>query len=228
MKTAFLMIGGAVALLTAAVFPRHTSSLPISGDYVEVRSCDVYTGPCFANGEMGLTGREAIMTWSVDRGTWQGVPLDGLKVLAVVEAQDTLGNVRQESPAARSVVVVDAAADSTQRQALVQFAQHMAGPLLDHVVRVDAAPIDVEVHPASCPSKGCAKVRADGLVDIQTRCLGGKDHLCGNEECFYPPLTTIGNARPAYTMVASFRGEGLGLTFNDASRRSAYLGTFGE
>lgn len=35
----------------------------ITGDYVEIRSCDVYTGPCFANGEMGLTGEEAILTW---------------------------------------------------------------------------------------------------------------------------------------------------------------------
>ena len=37
----------------------------ISGDYLEVRSCDVYTGPCFANAEMNLTGKEGMLLWSV-------------------------------------------------------------------------------------------------------------------------------------------------------------------
>ncbi|MBI2432219.1 MAG: hypothetical protein HYV26_05055, partial [Candidatus Hydrogenedentes bacterium] len=45
----------------------------ISGQYLEFRSCDVYTGPCFANGEMDLSGKEAILVWAVDRGAWNGV-----------------------------------------------------------------------------------------------------------------------------------------------------------
>ncbi|OLE47236.1 MAG: hypothetical protein AUG46_07180 [Acidobacteria bacterium 13_1_20CM_3_58_11] len=35
----------------------------IAGDYLESRSADVYTGQCFANGEVGLTGDEAILAW---------------------------------------------------------------------------------------------------------------------------------------------------------------------
>ena len=42
---------------------------PISGNYLEVRSCDVYTGPCFANAEMGLTGKEGILVWSIREGS---------------------------------------------------------------------------------------------------------------------------------------------------------------
>ena len=72
----------------------------ITGDYVEIRSCDVYTGPCFANGEMGLTGEEAILTWSVDQGSWEGVALDGLNVIAVVRASATLGR-HQPQPLSR-------------------------------------------------------------------------------------------------------------------------------
>ena len=65
----------------------------INGSYVEVRSCDVYTGPCFANGEMNLCGREAIMSWSIHDGAFNGVKLDGLNVIAVVQADNTLGDV---------------------------------------------------------------------------------------------------------------------------------------
>ena len=45
----------------------------ISGDYLEVRSCDVYTGYCFANSEMNLAGKEGLMLWSVREGEWKGV-----------------------------------------------------------------------------------------------------------------------------------------------------------
>ena len=33
----------------------------IEGDYLETRTCDIYTGPCFANAQVSLTGKEAIM-----------------------------------------------------------------------------------------------------------------------------------------------------------------------
>ena len=44
----------------------------ISGDYLEVRSCDVYTGPCFANSEMGLTGKELATSEPLPDYSWAG------------------------------------------------------------------------------------------------------------------------------------------------------------
>jgi len=225
---------GLCGLLAVSAFHRPTTSPGITGnpritgDYVEIRSCDVYTGPCFANGEMRLEGQEAVLTWAVRQGQWQGVNLYGLNVVAVVKADGTLGDVRRDPPPAKAVLVVDSAADAWQKDALIELARHLAGPLLKNVVRVERAPIDVNAHPSSCPAMGCSLVKAKGLVEIQTRCLGGKDHVCGNEECYYPPLTKIDQARPAYTVVGLFQGKGLGLTFDEGGRRSAYLGTFAE
>ena len=45
----------------------------VSGQYLEVRSCDVYTGPCFANAEVGAAGRDAILAWQIDEGSHNGV-----------------------------------------------------------------------------------------------------------------------------------------------------------
>ena len=42
----------------------------IRGEYVETRSADVYTGQCFANGEVNLVGNEAILAWHVRSGSW--------------------------------------------------------------------------------------------------------------------------------------------------------------
>ena len=46
-------------LAMASVSPASAEGL--KGDYLETRTCDVYTGPCFANGQVGLTGNDAIM-----------------------------------------------------------------------------------------------------------------------------------------------------------------------
>ena len=220
-SVATFVLCGFVTTSAVAVTPSA-----ITGDYVEIRSCDVYTGPCFANGEMGLTGEEAVMTWSVRRGTWEGAQLDGLNVLAVIKSQGTLGDVSRSPRPSKSVLIVDANADSRQREALLRFARHMANGLLDDTVRVEVSPIEVMTHPSACSKNGCSLVTAEGLVEIQTRCLGGDDHVCGNEDCYYPPLTKIDDARPAFTEIGLFQGMGLGITFDDAGRRSAYLGTF--
>jgi len=48
----------AVLMTTLAATAALAVTKPsITGDYLEVRSGDIYTGPCFANAEMGLTGK---------------------------------------------------------------------------------------------------------------------------------------------------------------------------
>src|SRR5438093_784229 len=84
-----------IAVLLAAatsVLAGNVTRSGITGDYLEVRTCDVFTGPCFANAEMGLSGKEAILVWSVREGAWKGVALDGMKVVAVVKTDSTLGD----------------------------------------------------------------------------------------------------------------------------------------
>src|SRR6266704_409547 len=94
----------------------------IRGDYLETRSADVYTGQCFANGEVNLVGDEAILAWHVQSGNWDGVPLDGLTVAAAVHARATLGDPYANPYPAQAVLLVDDQADQQQRLALVAFA----------------------------------------------------------------------------------------------------------
>lgn len=217
-----------LAALVASLGIVSGAQAAVSGDYVEIRSCDVYTGSCFANAEMGLGGKEAILTWSIREGDIDGVKLDGLNVIAVVRADDTLGDVGRFPTAARSVLIIDEAATAKQREALVRFTQKMAGKVLGKTVQVETAPISVDVCMAGCSKEGCASVRAGKLVEVETRCLGGNDHVCGNEELYYPPLTKVERAKAAYTTAGVFRGGGLDTQFDEANRRSAYLATFSE
>src|SRR5215467_2053072 len=105
----------------------------IRGDYIETRSADVYTGQCFANGEVNLVGNEAILAWHVQSGSWDGVQLQGLTVAAAVKANGTLGDPYESPYPAKAVLLVDDQATAQQQQALVHFAEHMGGELLKDV-----------------------------------------------------------------------------------------------
>jgi hypothetical protein len=197
----------------------------IRGDYVETRSADVYTGQCFANGEVNLVGNEAILAWHVQSGSWNGVPLDGLSVAAAVRARATLGDPYGNPYPAQAVLMVDDQANDRQRTALEAFAQHMGGELLKHVDRVVTAPVRLEV---SESNHGAALLRAGKFATVQTRSLGDKDHLCGNEVTFYPPLTTLAHSMPAVAVTDHFSGPGLGVDWDLHGKRSAFVGTFAQ
>ena len=137
------LTAGVMGLLLVAAL-EVSARAAIRGDYVEVRSADVYAGHCYANSEVGMEGKEALMAWKIQAGDWQGVDLSGLAVVAVVRANATLGDPHHNPLPARAVLILDSRSNDSQRAALASFAQAMAGPLLANIVRVDTAPISME------------------------------------------------------------------------------------
>lgn len=197
----------------------------IRGDYVELRTADVYTGPCFANGEVRLTGHDAVLAWRIASGSWGNVPLDGLSIVAAVRANATLGDSYSPTIAAKSVLIVDERATQAQRAALIHFAQTQTRGLLDDVLAVEAAPIRFAVDEGG--QHGFVTLEAGNLAKITTRALTSKDHLCGNEEVFYPPLAAnLDHAMPAVAREGFYRGNHLGGTWKEAERRGAFVGSF--
>src|SRR5439155_3589335 len=159
-----------LALAALTGFASTKSAPTISGDYLEVRSCDVYTGPCFANAEMNLTGKEGMMLWSVREGSWNGVDLKGLSVMAVVKTDGTLGDLKYEPRSGEAVLIVDAKADAKQKDALADFAKTKAGKLVAKVASIKTAPIDAKL--GTCAKAGCASVKAGNFPEISTSCMG--------------------------------------------------------
>jgi len=218
-----LLLGGIAALIVMVMWA-IPSSASVQGNYVEVRTADVYTGPCFANAQVGLEGRRAILAWNIKNGEWQGVNLSGLSVLAVVRAKDNLGDPYHNPYPAKAIVIVDQRASAAQRAALISFVHAAGGLLVKNIVQVDAAPITVAF--GSGMNHGRVSVVAGKLARIQTRSLCGGDVICGNEELYYPPLTKVSHAMAAYTVHEGFNGKGLGAVWNSSDDRSAYIGTF--
>lgn len=218
-----LFISGAVALVVMAIWA-IPSSAAVQGSYVEVRTADVYTGPCFANSEVGMAGRRAILAWDIKQGEWQGTNLAGLKVLAVVNAKDNLGDPYHNPYPAKAILIIDQRANVAQREALVAFVQSAGGPLVKHILQVERAPISMTF--GSGMDHGTVKVVAGNLARIQTRSLCAGDDICGNEIRYYPPLTKIANSMPAYAVDQTYTGAGLGVVWDTRDNRGAYVGTF--
>jgi hypothetical protein len=211
------------SLISANSAIAQQAASQIKGEYLETRSADVYTGQCFANGEMNLAGDEAIVAWHVTEGKWDGADLSGLTVGAAVKAQATLGDPYAHAYPAKAVLFVEKSATPQQRQALINFAQEMGGELLRHVIKVMDVPVNMEVLQQH---SGRARLQAGDFVTVETRGIGPKDHLCGNEATFYPPLTQTSHAMPAVAMTDEYRGSDLQVSWTLHDKRSAFVGTF--
>jgi len=216
-----LALSLAACLSFAAAIPANN----IYGDYVEARTADVYTGPCFANSEVGLTGQLAVFGWRVTKGLWSGVDLDGLGVVGVVRASSTLGDVYHNAYPVKAVLIVDERANVEQRLALQSFAKRMGGDLLQDVVRVEYRPIELSFANGDLHTMK-ATLTAGNLAKIQTRGMNENDHICRNEEVWYRPLTKVEHAMPAFAVAHFFQGQGLGETWSSPDKRSAFVGSF--
>ena len=211
----------AVAMLSLAA----PAMAQIRGDYIEVRTADIYTGPCFANGEVGLTGHDAVLAWRIEKCEWNGVALDGMSVVAVVLASSTLGDPYSNPLPAKAVMIVDTQASQAQRTALIQFAQAQTAGLLQDIVAVEVSPIRFAVDEGG--QHGFATLEAGNLARITTRTITINDAICHNEEVFYEPLAAgLMHAMPAVAVKASYQGNHLGGTWKEAERRGAFVGMF--
>lgn len=215
-------------LMTTVLFmvsAETTMAGTITGEYLEARTCDVYTGPCFANAEMSLAGKEAVMAWKIDRGTWKDVAIDGLGVALVVKAEGTLGTdgVFPMKPGkTAAVIIVDENASSEQRGALIAFVKHNAKELTKNVINIVSAPITLK----NDHLEGKGVFSAGKLASIETRKMQKLDCVCTNEMIYYQPLTKVENFSPAYTLKQAYQGEGLNGKWTSNNTRSAFLATF--
>jgi len=210
-----------VVLIFLLLLSCFASAQQISGEYVESRNADVYTGYCFANSEAGLTGNTAILGWHVRKGSWNGVPLDGLTMAAAVRARATLGDPYGHPFPALSVLVVDDQADALQSAALIELAHQLGGELLANVVRVESAPVELVM-----PLHGAATLRAGYMATVETRPLDHGDEICGNEATYYPPLTDLTHSMPVVAVTDEYLGNDLGTKWELHGKRSAFVGTF--
>ena len=223
MKRAMIVAG----LLAIAASPLATLSAgghdTASGSYIEARTAEVFTGGCVMNSEAETMGKQAVLAWRVDRGTFNGVSLDGLSVVAALAGDRNLGMTEMggAKPNVRSAMFVDERANPAQQIALVAMANELSRGLVGTIVQVTASPIVFsdhggEIQMSAGPGNSVA-------LDVSKHIP--HDPSCGAMQWFHP-LSTITDAAIGLTGQHVFTGSSLGTKWSDPNRRSAFFGTF--
>jgi hypothetical protein len=195
----------------------------VTGKYVEARTCQVYTGPCFANGEVGSTGKDAIMAWRIEAGKFDGVDLAGQSVAVVVKASETLGfNGFEDSKTTKAILFINASANESQSTALRAFALHQTGIKSEQVVDVQCALIEMDFDTAQLT----AKLTVGECAKLSTRKARSTDCICSNESGYYPPLVRLKGFVPGVTIDGEVTARKLGTRWSVPDTRTAYLGSF--
>src|SRR5579862_4182774 len=134
-SAALVMAAGRVcALRNGPASPKMT------GEYIEARTCNVYTGACHANGELVTAGREAVLAWQVNTGSFEGADLANLNAAAVMVSTQNLAAPNAQR---RSLLYVDSRATPTQRSALADALRAEYGSALGQVLAVKPAAIEI-------------------------------------------------------------------------------------
>jgi hypothetical protein len=212
--TATALIALAAGLSVAA------ENASVKGTYVEARTAEVFTGGCIMNGEAGTTGREALLAWKVDRGTVNGVALNGLAVVAAVAGDVNLGirEIGGEVATTRTALFVDKRATPAQQKALVALATRLSNGIVGEIVQVTPSPIEFVDEGAAI------RVVANSVRLLVEKELT-HDPTCGGKQWFHP-LSTVDRAEMGTAAENAFIGSALGTRWSDPNKRSGFFGTF--
>lgn len=215
-----------LALTLAAVLVLSAGSMSadekgrITGEYVEARTAEVFAGGCIMNSEAETVGKQAVLAWKVDRGTFNGIAIDGLSVVAAVSGDRNLGMTEMggAKAAVRSAVFVDNRANPAQQLALVAMANELSKGLVGTIVQVSPTPIQFtdrggEIQVSAGPAS----------LDISKHLT--HDPTCGAMQWFHP-FSSVDDAAMGVTAQHLFTGAALGTKWSDPNKRSAFFGTF--
>ena len=192
----------------------------VSGEYVEARTAEVFTGGCIMNSEAETVGKQAVLAWKVDRGSFNGIAIDGLSVVAAVSGDRNLGmqEMGGEKATVRSAMYVDQRANAAQRIALVAMASELSNGMVGTIVQVTAAPIQFADH-------GSEIQVAAGPASLNVNKHLTHDPTCGAMQWFHP-FASMDESAMGVTSQHLFTGSALGTKWSDPNKRSAFFGSF--
>ena len=210
----FTLISLAVSPLTAG------DKGTISGAYLEARTAEVFAGGCVMNSEAGTAGRHAVLAWKIDQGSFNGIALDGLSVVAAIAADRNLGinELGGDYAQTKAAVYVDTQATSVQQNALIAMATELSGGIVGTVVKVTPAPI-VFTDTAHRVRVSTSDIALDVNKHLE------HDLSCGGMQWFQP-LSSVSQATIGMAKRHMFTGSSLGTKWSDPDKRSAFFGTF--
>ncbi len=187
-----------------------------SGEFVELHSCDLYTGGCTASAESTLLGRQVFRVWSIESGEWNGQDLTDLKVAVLEKGSKNLAE--KGAFADRAEIFFPKGLAQAKRNALSSWvaAQRPLPP---------ATPM-IEAEITYQRSGKEAAVTVGDTVSLTTMAIGRCGSGACGQELWYEPQVS----HSVFEVVASriSRIQEATLFWADHDRPNVFLASFGS
>lgn len=190
----------------------------IGGDYVEVRSNQVYTCGCMFSGEAVTGGTEAILAWNIHTGVLAGVPLRNFKVVAVTVGAENLGMGETDR---RTVLYFDGVSSKDQETAGLSLLRERYSDVLGEIIGVREAPIHFQ------KENDTTSVQVTDIARLVVRKTRLEEDAHPGSSLWYDPFINLKRSTLGTVLHDEYRGE----DFSRRWRRSwpairSYTGEF--
>lgn len=187
-----------------------------SGEYVEVHSCEVYTGGCTASAQATQGGRQAVRVWRMEAGNVGEVDLSGLTVAVAEVGNENLAANR--SAATQVQVYLPEDATEAQRGALRSWLNGQG--ISTEAVRL--APITYQ------RERDRIVLAVGDAIQLSTRALAACDAGGCGEQLWYEPRARLETFTVLVNAGSAVNEPRLNLVWKDHSTKSVFFGRFGD
>jgi hypothetical protein len=157
------------------------------------------------------------MAWRFASGTWNGVDLSGLRVVAAISSDQ---NLAQEQAARKTELVIDARASEAQATALTNLLREKCGARLGEITAVRRATISFE------HADRDYSVTADKFASISVQPMPNGECCKQPHLVWYTPLAPVDSRKVGYTVRAAYTAGAVGDPWSREGENSAFYGSF--
>jgi hypothetical protein len=187
------------------------------GQYVEARTASVFAGACHYGSEYTTAGREALLAWHFEGGSWHGVDLTGANVALAVAGEE---NLAEAGGAHHAFVYTDAKCSSERRAAAVDFVMASCRELAGEVRGVKCTELAVAFDGERF------SVVAPELFELRGSLLENRECCKMPYDVWYAPFVDVVHPIVGCNAIFSFEDRALGPIWKRSGQNETFVGRF--
>jgi len=182
--------------------------------YVEARTASVFAGACHYGSEYTTSGREALLAWHFESGTWRGIALAGTDVVLAVAGD---ANLAADGGQRRSIVYTDARAPRERNDAAVDLVLARCRELAGEARRVELARIDLAIGGEQYA------LRAPGAFQLCGEKLANRECCKMPYDVWYAPFVPVIDPVVGCNSIFEFTDKSLGAVWKRAGQNESFV-----
>jgi hypothetical protein len=189
-----------------------------TGEFVELHSCDLYTGGCTASSESTLLGRQLFRVWSISQGTWDNQDLTGLKIALLEVGSENLAE--KGALAERAKIFVPKGLVPAQKRALLSWVATQG------IVPSSTPVVEADINYRRSGAE--TEVTVGDVVSLSTMAIGKCSSGACGQALWYEPQINHSSFEVVASRVSKIRDSDLNFLWMDHDRPNVFLSSFGS